>query len=117
MVDLTKLAGVFDAMADYVDYIENEKTATASATRAARLDKVASAHAAVHGEELPVEMRKKLASSDAALDYAEDLLTKQGGAVTPLGYGVTPETDERPKTVKEAADAADAQFLNWITNS
>ena len=115
MADLTKIAAVFDAMADYVDQVENEKISSIENARQARIDKIAAAHAAAHGEELPEATRKKLASSDEALDYVEDLLAKQAGIVAPLGAGVLSET-ETLKTVKEAADAADDRFLGWIVS-
>ena len=117
MVDPTKLAAVFDAMADYIDQVEGEKTSSVEAARKTRIDKIAAAHAVAHGEELPEATRKKLASNDAALDYVEDLLTKQAGVVTPLGAGASPDTDAHPKTVKEAAAAADERFLNFIIGS
>jgi len=115
VADLTKLAAVFDAMADYVDQVEGEKTSSIENARQARIDKIATAHAAAHGEELPDATRKKLAASDAALDYVEDLLTKQAGLMTPLGAGVLSETDS-PKTIKEAADGADQRFVDWIVS-
>jgi len=117
VVDPTKLAAVFDAMADYVDQVEGEKTSTIENARHARIDKIATAHAAVHGEELPEATRKKLASSDAALDYVEDLLSKQAGTVTPLGAGALSDADDSPKTTKHAADAADERFVSWIVSS
>jgi hypothetical protein len=115
VADLTKLAAVFDAMADYVDQIEGEKTSSIESARQARINKIATAHAAAHGEELPEATRKKLASSDEALDYVEDLLSKQAGVVAPLGAGVLSDT-ESTKTIKEAADAADDRFVSWIVS-
>jgi len=117
VVDHAKLAAVFDAMADYVDQVETEKTSSIETARQSRIDKIAAAHAAAHGEELSETTRKKLASSDAALDYVEDLLTKQAGNVTPLGASASLDTDNPPKTIKEAADAADDRFVSWITSS
>jgi hypothetical protein len=114
VVDPTKLAAVFDAMADYVDHVEGEKISTIENARQARLDKIATAHAAAHGEELSEATRKKLASSDEALDYVEDLLSKQAGVVSTLGAGIVPNADEPPKSVKQASDAADERFVNWI---
>ena len=115
MVDHAKLAAVFDAMADYVDQVESEKTSSVAAARQVRLDKIAATHVATHGEELPDIVRQKLAKADdASLDVVEDLLSKQAGIVTPLGAGASTETDHQPQTVKEAADAADERFLKFI---
>lgn len=117
MVNHAKLAAVFDAMADYIDEVETEKTSSVESARQARIDKVATLHAAAHGEELSETTRKKLASSDAALDYVEDLLSKQAGVVTPLGAGASSDDDTQPKTIKQAADAADERFVSWIVSS
>lgn len=117
MADLAKIAAVFDAMAEYVDANEREKTAVVENARKSRIDKIAAAHVATHGEEMPEAVRQKLAKADdAALEYVEDLLSKQGGVIEPLGAGALPELDTNHKTVKEAADAADDRFLSWITS-
>lgn len=114
MVDSTKLAAVFDAMADYIDQVEGEKTATVENARQARVDKIAAAHAVVYGEDLPEATRKKLATNDVALDYVEDLLSKQAGDVTPLGAGAPAHNEEAPKSVKQAMDSADERFVHWL---
>jgi len=116
-MNLNKLAAVFDAMANYVEVVEREKSAHVENTRKARIDKIAAAHVSAHGEELSDEARQKLARVDEnALDYIDELLTKQGGVIEPMGAGVTPDADDQPKTVKQAADAASDQFLSWIVS-
>ncbi len=117
MADLAKVAAVLEAAADYYEQHEREKTSAIESARKTRLDKIAAAHVAVHGEELPDVDRQKLAKADdAALDYVESLLVKQAGTVAPLGAGSDPESPA-PKTVKEAADAADDRFVSWIVGS
>lgn len=117
MADLNKLAAVLEAAADYVDENESKKTAAVETARKARLDKIASAHLAANGEELSDIDRQKLAKTDdAALDYIESQLIKQAGTLDSLGTGVSPDAEAHPKTVKEAADAADDRFLSWITS-
>lgn len=117
MADLNKLANVFDAFADYVDENESKKTAAVESARKARLDKIATAHLATHGEEMSDIDRQKLAKADdTTLDYIENLLTKQAGNVDALGAPADPE-NPTPTTVKEAADAADQRFLGWLTSS
>lgn len=117
MANLLKIAAVLEAAADYVDQHEREKTSAAESIRKTRLDKIASAHVAVYGEEMPDVVRQKLAKTDdASLDYVEELLTKQAGIVTPLGAGALSDSDDPPKTIKQAADAADERFVSWITS-
>lgn len=114
MANLAKLATVFDAMADYIEEREREKTSASAIARATRIDKIATMHVSTHGEELPADMRQKLATTDdATLDVVENLLAKQAGIVTSLGAGATSETLP-PATTKEAAEAADDRFLSWI---
>lgn len=116
-MNLRKVANVFDAMAEYVDAVEREKQASVDSARKARVDKVASAHASAHGEEIPDDVRHKLASTDpSVLAFFEGVLAKQAGTVDSLGSPATPADDDQPSTVKEAGDAADKRFLNWLVS-
>lgn len=118
MADPKKLAAVFDAMADYVDENETQKTSAIEVARKSRLDKIASAHLAANGEEMSDIERQKLArANDAALDYIEGQFAKQAGTLDSLGAGTSPEPDSQPRTTKEAGEAADDRFLSWITGS
>jgi hypothetical protein len=118
MANLVKVAAVLEAFADYYEQNEREKTSATEATRAARIQKIAAAHLAAHGEEMTDVARQKLAhTDDASLDVVEELLGKQAGVVAPLGAGADPDPDTQPRTVKEAADAADERFKAWILGS
>lgn len=115
MANLTKIAAVLDAMADYVDANERAKTSAVETARSARINKIASAHVNVYGEEMPDDVRQKLAKSDdAALDYIEDSLVKQSGAVESLGSGISQTETTIPTTTKQAAADAGEAFVNWI---
>lgn len=117
MADLTKLAAVFDAMADYVDENETKKLAAVEGARKSRVDKIASAHLVANGEEMSDTVRQKLAKTDdATLDYIEEQLTKQASNVDSLGAGASPDADVQPPTTKQAADDADARFVSWIVS-
>lgn len=117
MADLHKVAAVLEAAADYYEQNEREKTSATETARTARLGKIAATHLATHGEELPDVIRQKLAKADdTSLDVIEDLLSKQAGTVDKLGEGSTPD-NPIPKTIKEAADAADERFVSWIVGS
>lgn len=114
MADLLKVAAVLEAAADYYEENEREKTSAIDTARSSRLDKIAAAHLATHGEELPAASRSKLAKADdAALDVVEDLLSKTGGDLPSLGGGADDE-QRAPKNIKEAAEDADTRFLNWL---
>lgn len=116
-MNLRKVANVFDAMAGYVDAVEREKQASVDSARRVRVDKVASAHATAHGEEIPDDIRQKLASTDpAVLTYVEGVLAKQAGVVDSLGFPASNSDDDQPTSIKEAASAADQRFLNWLVS-
>lgn len=113
-MNLYKIANVFDAVATYVDAVENEKRAAAESVRLARVDKVASAHASAHGEAIPDEIRRKLAETDpSVLAYVENVLQKQSGVVEALGAPADPETNES-RGVKQASNDAWARFGDFI---
>lgn len=116
MANLEKIARVLDLMADYVEQNEREKQASVDSARQTRIAKIAETHLRAHGEEMPSIARKKLAETDfATLELVEDLLSKQAGTVDSLG---APVESEAPavRTTKEAAFAADEQFLKWIVS-
>lgn len=116
MANLDKIANVLELMADYVEHSEREKQASVDNARRARIDKIAETHLRAHGEEIPSVARKKLAETDfATLELVEDLLTKQAGAVDSLGAPVDADVPVI-RTTKEAASAADEQFLKWIVS-
>jgi hypothetical protein len=118
MADPMKLAAVFEAMADYIDENETQKTSAIETARKSRLDKIASAHLAANGEEMSDVERQKLARvDDAALVYIENQFAKQANTLDSLGAGTSPDTDVQPRTIKEAGEAADDRFLSWITGS
>lgn len=117
-MNLRKVAAVLDAAAQYVDCVEREKLAAVASERQGRVDKVASAHAAALGEEIPDEIRQKLAAADPALlNYVEGVLAKNAGVVDALGAPASPaDGDDQPTTTKEAADQADKRFLSWLVS-
>lgn len=113
-----KLAAVFDALADHLDAIEAEKTSSAAAVRRGKIDELASKYATATGEELPAEIRAKLADSDeTVVALLRGMAEKQASAIEPLG-GPSNRSDEQPVTMtkKEAADAAHERFGNWLTS-
>ena len=113
-MNLRKVAVVFDKMADFVEAVEGEKLAAAESARRARVDKVASAHMTAHGEDIPDDIRRKLASTDpSVLSYVEGLLHKQAATVEPLGAPADIE-DTVPSNTKQAADDAFERFGKWI---
>lgn len=117
MINLEKIAGVFDLMAEYVEQTERKKEAAATSARNIRVDKIAANHLLVHGEELSRDAREKLARTDnATFDVVEELMSKQANAAgSPEVLGGPVQGDKPvPASVKEAADAASERFLNWL---
>lgn len=117
MLDRLKLANAFDAMASYVEGIEASKTAAAHAERTAAVDKLASQYSNATGEELPDDIRNKLANSDKDIVALLQTVTeKQAARVEELGGPSARDDKSQPTSVKEAADQASDNFLNWITS-
>lgn len=115
MLDLEKVATVLDAAADHFDAIEAEKVSSARAERITQIDEVASKYAEATGEEMPESIRQKLAESPKdVVAFLRSMTEKQAGAVESLGGPSSRNDDPAPKTVKEAAAAADDQFLKWV---
>jgi hypothetical protein len=114
-LDLEKVAAVLDAAADHIDAIDAEKVSSARAERMTQIDEVASKYAEAMGEEMPDTIRQKLAESPQdVVAFLRTMAEKQAGAVESLGGPSSRNDDPAPRTVKEAADAADQQFLNWV---
>lgn len=112
-----KIAAVFDALADHLDAIEAEKTSSAAAARRSQIDELAAKFAAATGEELPEDVRAKLANSDKAIvDLLRGMAEKQASAIEPLGGPSSRNDEPSPLTKKEAADAAGDRFVSWINS-
>lgn len=113
-VSLLKIAAVMDAAAAHLDALEQEKVSAARAARSASIDALAAKYAAATGEELPAPVRAKIAESDKdVIALIESMASKQAGEIESLGGSADLNDDRIPRTVKEAAEDADARFLNW----
>jgi len=113
--DLSKIAAVLDAAADHLDAIESEKKSSAMAERQSRIDDLANKYAEATGEEMPEEIRAKLAASDkAVVELLDQMVQKHASQIAPLGGPASERDDSGPVTTKEAADAASDRFLTWI---
>lgn len=112
-----KLADLLDAFADYVDDVEQKKTAAEQSERGSRVDKLAASYESSTGETMPDELKTKLASLDASsLDHLLKVAKNNSESPDALGKPADVEDNPAPKTVKEAAADADKNFLNWLTN-
>jgi len=114
---LIHVAEVLEKTAAYVDEIENrEKTALRDA-RNAQITELSDKYAAATGEELPDTLRQKLATSDKdVLELLRQTVEKTAGEVPALGGPSQRNDSSAPSTVKEAADAAEDRFVNWIVS-
>lgn len=119
MLDLLKVADVFDAAATHIDVLETEKRSSVHAEKKAKVDELASKYAAATGEEISDALRAKLASADVdVVALLKQLTEKNAGQVESLGGPADREDGTREITsVKEASAAADDRFLTWVTGS
>lgn len=118
MLDLQKVASVIEAAADHFDAIEDEKVSSVRAERQVQIDKLATTYAEATGEELPENIRQKLASSDSdVVELLKSMAEKHAGRVEPMGGPSDRDEEREPTSVKEAAEHAGDRFLNWIVSS
>lgn len=114
-VDLLKVAAACEAAATHLDALEAEKLAAVGAERQSTIDKLATKYSEATGDEMPETIRKKLAESDAdVVQLLNSMVDKHAGQVETLGGASSLDDDRTPTTKKEAAEDADARFLNWI---
>ena len=114
--NLSKIATVLEAAADHLDAIEHEKQSSVMAERQSRVDDLANKYAETTGDEMPAEIRAKLATSDkAVVELLDQMVQKHASRIAPLGGPSSDNDDSAPLTKKEAADAASDRFINWIT--
>lgn len=114
-VDLEKVANVLDALANYIDGIEREKQAGVTAEREQLIAAIGEKYAAATGEDISDDVLRKLASSDVALLHTLDKIAETRREDISLG-SPSDQRDQNsaPESKKEAAEAADDQFVNWI---
>ena len=116
-VDLIKVANVLEAAADHFDAVENEKVSAIHNEREKQIDILASKYAEATGEEMPQNIRQKLAASDKdVVSLLNSMVEKQAGNVESLGSPSDKNDDRVPVSVKEASDQAEDRFLNWIVS-
>lgn len=116
-VDRLKLAAVLDRMADYVENVESDKTASVRAERSASIDKLATRYVEATGEELPDSVRKKLADTDKDIvELIQSMAEKNASIPEELGGPSSRRDEPSPMNIKEAADAAYDRFGAWLTS-
>jgi len=115
---LAKVADVLEAAANHIDAIEAEKLSSVVAERQTRIDELANKYAETTGEEMPAELRAKLATSDKdVVALLDSMVQKQAQTLTSLGGPSSENDGDHHFTKKEAADAASDRFLNWLTET
>lgn len=116
MVNYNDIADVLESVANYVDEIEYEKQASETEARESRINKIAENYESATGEEVPAQIKSKLAGLDQ--DTLDHLLkvaqNNSDDTVTSLGGPSESTNRSAPTTVKEAAAHAEERFLGWI---
>jgi hypothetical protein len=114
-VSRTKLAGVLEAVADYIDENESQKLASEKVAREERIQKLAKSYETSTGETLAPAFKEKLANLDPeTLDHL--LKVAKNNDESPVSLGGPADTSDTPapRTVKEAAAQAENRFLDWL---
>lgn len=106
-----ELADIFDAMADYVDHTAGALLREKQAAQQTRVAAFAEHYTEMTGEEVPSDLRAKLASLDEdVFEHVLKTLKTAGGS--PDSLGGPAETDNTK--IADEADA-DARMLHWLT--
>lgn len=114
-VNYQDVANVLDAVADYIDGIEYEKTAAEKAARDERINTLSTRYEHSTGEALPESLKEKLAGLDQeTLDHILKVANNNGDSPGSMGGPSEIQDGVQPETVKEAADQAEDRFINWI---
>jgi len=108
-----QLADAFDAMAEYIDQSEGERLREKQAAVHSRIDSFAERYLDSTGEELPPELRSKLASLDEEVLESVLKTTKTAGG-SPDSLGGPADNAPNLKTASEDEDA-DARMLRFLT--
>jgi hypothetical protein len=116
-MDFEKLATVIDSLANYMDALEQEKTASTRAARESVLSSISEKYAEATGEEFPENLLPKLAESDEMLlEVLEKLSDIKKEAVDDMGSpSGRRDFSVEPQNKKEAAALADERFLAFLT--
>lgn len=112
---LQKVATVLEAAAAHIDAAEAAKIAAVEAEKQTIINTLASKYAEATGEEMPDNVRNKLANADGdVVDLVKSMIEKQASNVDSLGAPSTKKDGNVVLTKKEAAVAAEERFGNWL---
>jgi len=111
-VSMTEIAAVLEKAADYIDAVENQKTAAEQQAKIKAASEIASKVTDATGEVLNEKIVEKLA---AAAPEVADLLGKLagGGVVDSLG-GPESEHPNGVKTAEASMGDADQRFVGFL---
>ena len=114
---LLKVADVLEKAAALIDASESEKTASETAKRSTEIDDMARKFRDATGEDLPGDVRAKIASDASTFAAVKAVIEKTGGAVASLGQGgkVDGSTTPPPSSKEEATRAAYDRFGSYLS--
>jgi hypothetical protein len=116
-MELTKIADVLDAMADYVEANESEKQAQVNAAKESLIVSIGEKYAAATGETISDDLLKKFSGADVPLLEAMEKVAETKKDTDQMTMGEPSEKRDfsaEPENKKEAAEIAGDRFLQWI---
>lgn len=119
MINLDKLADVLEKTAAYLDEIEESREREIRESREKLAGILTEKYQEVTGDTIDPEVLNKIADSDLDVLGMLDKLTEGAGQLKQAELGSPSDRNDysAPMTKKEAAAAADEQFLSWIMGS
>lgn len=113
---LLKVAAVIDQAALLIDGHEAEKQAAVKLARENAVEAFAVKFAEATGDDLPEDVRQKLAASDENVLTTVSRLVEKTGSVESLGSSSDKTGSAAPQTKKERLAAANDRFESFINS-
>jgi len=113
---LLKVATVLDQTAAFIDGQEAEKQAAVKTARDNAVQAFAAKFAEATGDDLPEDVRQKLAASDEDVLTTVSRLVEKTGTVETLGSSSDKTGSAAPMTKKERLAAANERFESFINS-
>ena len=116
-MELEKVASVLEAAADYLDALDGEKQAAVKAERERLITIIGEKYAEATGEDISDDVLRKLADADTDLLSAFEKFAETSFEKTAeLGEPSDKRDFTAPVSKKEAAEAADERFLDFLVS-
>lgn len=111
---LEQLANVLEKTAAYLDAMEHARAEEIRQNREKLAELLKDKYEDITGDTISGDILKKIADSDVDVLSAFERLTTKTASDEDMGSPADRSDSSLPETSKEAAEAADDRFKNWV---